>query len=265
MSVRKFHVWPSSYEPPKDTDLLSELDRQMNAILGQRHLADDVKMKLYSSTLRRWLATNDAKKDKPMLVEEIAGPPPPPPAAPEGRATDAPPGREVSPPPAALPLLAATSPADEVTPVRAASPVAPASAASSQTSVRTARAPSPNESPPIVPRKVKKHTSRKNYAVAALDQSLKRAIRWDADGRIEVGAYAVPNTDINKIVDYLTEVQPNIHAPEGTELVIESLAINKVNPELIINRTERKKLGDMIGTRATPRRTRSQTVFEEQP
>lgn len=314
MSMRKFFVWPSSYEPPKDTDLLSDLDRQMNAVLRQRSLSDDIKMTLYQSTMRRWMAARDAKQQQPLMIGELAAAPPPPPGPPAGRlpppegrplATPLSPGANsvfATPPsvrasehasvhtaraptsahasvpsPASVHSLDAASPGALV----ATSPnehmmldASTSTAASDDVldySMRTARAPSASPgalvatSPVVTPlQQPKKHTSRKNYAVASLDEVLQRIIQWDNQGRIEMGQHKVPNSDIRHIIDYLSEVQPEQREPVGTDMVIEAMAISTISPDLVINRDAKKKLRDLIGARGSPVHTRSHARFVEQ-
>ena len=102
----------------------------------------------------------------------------------------------------------------------------------------------------------------KNYAVAVLEGELQKFMDWDTQGRIRVDNKKYNQTNIQEIVEYLAEVNPNREAPVGTKLVLQKMAINKVRPEVVRNKRVLKQFQQSFISTASPRRLRSK--WEEQ-
>ena len=259
-NVQRFYVYPEQFSADRPTvHALSRLRADIDAVLAA-NIPADVKQQLFHHALNRYLAVRRSDEGRRAAVDV------------EPASTSSSQAVQTMPVPAAVhevqtePVQAVQTEPVQVAQTEQAAPTTPAAhteqaAHTSPGSPEYEDAPAApiEQSPPLA--RGSKNTA-KNYAVAVLEAELQKFLDWDTQGRIRVDNKKYNQTNIQEIVEYLAESNPNREAPAGINLVLQKMAINKVRPEVVRNKRVFKQFQQSFISKASPRRARSK--WEEQ-
>ena len=199
-SVRKFFIYPSQIT---DTKALTKLDKAMQTIMQQSHLASDLKHALYNSALTSWMAAREDQRKKPLF-------------------------EMVAPQIMMQPQVQAEETAPEATHVEETQTVPEAThveqtqqaTQEEQTEQIDEQQPTTSQQQPS-PQPKKPHT-KKAYGMASLEEALRKStLSWDDKFAINIGPHKFPKTDIRDIFSFLSEANPTGKQPEGADMVLE--------------------------------------------
>ena len=256
-NVQRFYVYPEQFAADRPAvQSLNRLRADVDAVLAANMPADS-KQQLFQHALNRYLTVRRSEEGRRATVDMVPA------------ATTSTHAVQTMPVSSAVQKVqtepAQTEPTQEAQTEQAA-PTTPA--AHTEQAVPTtpgspeyedARAAPIAQSPPLA--RGSKNTA-KNYAVAVLEAELQKFLDWDTQGRIRVDNKKYNQTNIQEIVEYLAEANPDREAPVGVNLVLQKMAINKVPPEVVRNKRVFKQFQQSFISTSSPRRSRSK--WEEQ-
>lgn len=248
MTVQSYYVYPEQFSADRPAvHAMNRLSADIDAVL-ETNIPADAKHRLFQHALNRYLSVRRSDEGRRAQISAVQ-----PTQSDIHVQTDKPPGTDQS-----VQVHPEQLTAEDVMPEDVQLDQTPDSpdvfADAPGTPPQHQQQQQPVVSPPL------QHTKRstaKSYAVSALENELRRMVQWDDKLQIMVDGKKYTGTNVQHIVEYLAQTDPDKEEPRGVNLILRHMAIKKTAPDLIRNKRAKQNLQKLIINTASPRGSRS--------